>query len=126
MFTKYFGYQGPSFLAKHLLKDNQVKNNQIVNQAIYLIKKLRNRAIRKEVPENENPNKIISIVAIENFLNFNNQQKDKGLKILTPNQMLQRLPIKAGNTSGNFLNETRQIIYSLHQAKETTKKVTTI
>ena len=42
--------------------------------------------------------------------------------------MLQRLPIalaqvKAGNTSENLLNEIRQIIYSLYQAKEITKKV---
>ena len=47
----------------------------------------------------------------------------RGLKILTPKQMLQRLPIalaqvKAGNTSENWLNEIRQIIYSLHQANE--------
>ena len=49
------------------------------------------------------------------------------LKILTPKQMLQRLPIalaevKAGSRSENLLNEIRQIIYSLHQAKEITKK----
>ena len=42
--------------------------------------------------------------------------------------MLQRLPIapaqaKTGNTSENFLNEIRQIIFSLYQAKEITKKV---
>ena len=41
--------------------------------------------------------------------------------------MLQRLPIafeqvKAGNTSGNWLNKIRQIIYSLYGAKEITKK----
>ena len=50
------------------------------------------------------------------------------LKILNPKQMLQRLPItlaqvKAGNTSKNLLNEIRQIMYSLYQAKEITKKV---
>ena len=42
--------------------------------------------------------------------------------------MLQRLPIalaqvKASNTSQNLLNEVRQIIYSLYQAKQITKKV---
>ena len=42
--------------------------------------------------------------------------------------MLQRLPIalaqvKAGNNSKNLLNEMRQIIYSLYQAKEITEKV---
>ena len=42
--------------------------------------------------------------------------------------MLQRLPIalaqvKARNTSGSLLSEIHQIIYSLYQAKEITKKV---
>ena len=41
--------------------------------------------------------------------------------------MLQRLPIalaqvKAGNTSKNLLNETRQLIYSLYRAKDIAKK----
>ena len=54
--------------------------------------------------------------------------KNKRLKILTPKQFLQRLPIafaqvKAGNNSGNLLNEIRQIVYSLYQSKEITKKV---
>ena len=45
------------------------------------------------------------------------------LKILTPKQMLQRLPIallqvKAGNNSENLLNAIRQIVYSLHQSKK--------
>ena len=52
----------------------------------------------------------------------------KGLKILTPKQMLQRLPIalaqvKAGNISQNLLSKIRQIIYSLYQSKVITKKV---
>ena len=52
----------------------------------------------------------------------------KGLKILTPKQMLRRLPIalaqvKAGNTSENLLNEIRKITYFLYQAKEITEKV---
>ena len=50
------------------------------------------------------------------------------LKMLTPKQMLQRLPkalaqVKVGNNSENLLNEMRQIIYSLYQVKEITKKV---
>ena len=52
----------------------------------------------------------------------------KELKILTPKQMFQRLPIalvqvKAGNNSQSLLNEIRQIVYSLYQSKEITKKV---
>ena len=54
--------------------------------------------------------------------------KGTGLKILTPKQMLQRLPIalaqiKAGNNSENLLNEIRKIAYSLYQSKEITKKI---
>ena len=56
------------------------------------------------------------------------KQDGTGLKILTPKQMLQRLPIalaqvKAGNNSESLLNEIRQIVYSLYQSKEITKKV---
>ena len=56
------------------------------------------------------------------------EQKGTGLKILTPNQMLKRLPIalaqvKAGNNSESLLNEIRQIVYSLYRSKEITKKV---
>ena len=58
----------------------------------------------------------------------NKATKGTGLKILTPKQMLQRLPIalaqvQAGNNSENLLNEIRQIVYSLYQSKEITKKV---
>ena len=54
--------------------------------------------------------------------------QDEELKRLTPKQMLQRLPIslakvKVANTSENSLNEISQIIYSLYQPKEITKKV---
>ena len=50
------------------------------------------------------------------------------LKLLTPKQMLQRLPIalgqvKAGNNSESLLNKIRQIVYSLYQSKQITKKV---
>ena len=56
------------------------------------------------------------------------KQEGKGLKILTPNQMLKRLPIalaqiKAGNNSESLLNEIRQIVYSLYRSKKNTKKV---
>ena len=54
--------------------------------------------------------------------------KGTGLKILTPKQVLQRLPIalaqvKVGNNSESLLNEIRQIVYSFYQSKQITKKV---
>ena len=59
---------------------------------------------------------------------FEKSQKGEGLKILTPNQLLKRLPIalaqvKVGNNSENLLHEIRQIVYSLYRSKEITKKV---
>ena len=48
-----------------------------------------------------------------------------GLRILTPKQMPQGLPIvqvKAGNIFENLLNQIRQIIYSLYRASKVTKK----
>ena len=53
------------------------------------------------------------------------EQGGTGLKISKPKQKLQRLPIalaqvKAGKS---LLNEIRQIVYSLYQAKQITKKV---
>ena len=53
---------------------------------------------------------------------------NSNIKILTPKQMLQRLPteftqVKAGNGSENLLNEIRQIIYSLYQAKQISNRV---
>ena len=55
--------------------------------------------------------------------------KGKGLKILTPQQIFQRLPIvlaqvKVGNNSESLLKEIRQIVYSLYESKQITKKYT--
>ena len=54
------------------------------------------------------------------------EQEGEVLKILTPNQMLKRLPIalaqiKAGNNSESLLNEIRQIAYYLYRSKKITK-----
>ena len=67
---------------------------------------------------------------------FSTKSKDAGilnldnsrLKILSPKQMFQRLPIalsqvKACNNSERSLNEVRQIVYYLYQSKQITKKV---
>ena len=56
------------------------------------------------------------------------ETEGRGPKTLTPKQKLQRLPIalaqvKAGNNSEGLLNEIRQIVYSLYQSKQITKKV---
>ena len=82
---------------------------------------LRNAVNKQIIYVNENPDKLIDIV--EKILDYYNQQKSKKLKILTPKQMLQSVPIalaqvKASNTSENLLNKIRKIIHSLYQAKK--------
>ena len=63
------------------------------------------------------------------ILKFNKQnQQRKGFKILTPQQMLSRLPItlaqlKAGNNSDKLKNEIRQLLYSLYRSNNMTKQV---
>ena len=81
----------------------------------------------KEEIKIEKPNEIVRVV--EMILDFNKQnQQGKGLKILSPNQMLSRLPItlaqlKVGNNSDKLKNEIRQLLYSLHRSKNMTKQV---
>ena len=81
----------------------------------------------EEEKEIEKPHEIVNIV--EEILEFNKQkQEGKGLKILTPDQMLSRLPItlaqlKAGNNSEKLKNEIRQILYYLYRSKKLTKKI---
>ena len=64
---------------------------------------------------------------VEEILKFN-EQNQEGLKILTPNQMLSRLPItlaqlKVGNNSEKLKNEIRQLLCSLYHSKYMTKQV---
>ena len=66
--------------------------------------------------------------AIKLYNDYSSMVSEAKTKILTPKEMLQRLPIalaqvKAGNNSESLLNEIRQIVYSLYQSKEITKKV---
>ena len=70
----------------------------------------------------------IEILSDANYNSKHSETKGTGLKMLTPKQMLQRLSIalaqvKAGNNSESLLNEIKQIVYSLYQSKQITKKV---
>ena len=87
------------------------------------------KEMSEEERENEKPDKIVKIV--EEILKFNKQkqnQEGRGLKILTPSQMLSRLPIslaqlKAGNNSEKLKNEIRQLLYSLYRLKNMSRQV---
>ena len=86
--------------------------------------------IEKMSEDEKNPEKPDEILKIaEEILEFNKQkQSGQGLKILTPNQMLSRLPInlvqlKAGNKSEKLKNEIRKLLYSLYRSIKLTKQL---
>ena len=106
---------------KHNIQVNLIKSSLID------LKKDTGNASKHDVNKIEEINKIVDIVEL--ILNFNQQnQEGKGLKILTPSQMLSRLPIslaqlKAGNNSEKLKNEIRQLLYPLNRSKKLTKQM---
>ena len=106
------------------------KNKNMVESINKKLTKLKN--IVKNVPKDEvskvEENKKI-IVIVERILELNSKkQLEIGLKILTPNQMLSRLPItlaqlKPRNNSEKLENEIRQLLCSLYRSKKLTKQL---
>ena len=92
-----------------MIRAKQAKNEQLINNADDVLIDIRNAIIKKS-PENKNSIKIIDIV--ETILDFMKQQKGKVVKVLTPKQMLQKIP--KVHTSQSLLNEIHQFIYYLY------------
>ena len=131
MFKEYFNFKVPSALEKKLYETKDKKKNIDLAELI----KIRWSNLKDEIEkmsqdekETEKPDKILEIV--EKILIFNRENREQqglGLKILTPNQMLSRLPItlaqlKAGNNSEKLKNEIRQLLYSLYRSKNLPKQ----
>ena len=107
---------------KKLCETEETRNEN----RVYLIKEVLNRM--KKIIENVSKNKTFMIEENEKIINIVDRilyfdqldQSGQGLKILTPNQILSRLPIslaqlKAGNNSEKLKNEIRQLLYSLYR-----------
>ena len=119
LFQKYFNFDRPSALLRSLfrIKDKR-KNKKLVD-------------LKMKLSENEfeiaEPDKTVDIV--RKILEFNRQnQEGQGLKILTPQQTLSRLPIslaqlKAENNSQKLKNEIGQLLYSLYRSKKLSKTI---
>ena len=98
LFEDYFDFSVPSALAKKLCETkNKNKNNELVELIKIRQNNLKDKTekMSKEVLKNKKADKISKV--IEEVLDFNQleQQKGEGLKMLTLNQMLSRLPITA-------------------------------
>ena len=126
----HFSVSTPAALIKKLYEmKNKEKNGDLVNVIKSGLSDLWDEIenmCENEKKKNEKPNEMVDIV--QNILEFNRQQEGRGLKILTPSQMLSRLPIslaqlKAGNNSEKLKNEIRQILHSLYKSKKLTKNI---
>ena len=115
---------------KKLCETEETRNEN----RVYLIKEVLNRM--KKIIENVSKNKTFMIEENEKIINIVDRilyfdqldQSGQGLKILTPNQILSRLPIslaqlKAGNNSEKLKNEIRQLLYSLCRSKKLIKQL---
>ena len=109
--------------------NNKEKNSKLVNIFNSGLKDLEEqiKEMSEQEREIEKPYNIAKIVKKNLEINKLNQE-GKGLKILTPVQMLSRLSItlaqlKAGNNPGKLKNEIRQLLYSLYRSKNMTKQV---
>ena len=116
------------------IRNSQIKFSEVKNKQKEFLNKLNNIKIgKKTVEKNEMVNNLgkfynsreevinffrdyAEILSDANYDSKHSETKGTGLKILTPKQMLQSLPIslarvKAGNNSETLLSEIRQIVY---------------
>ena len=117
-----------------MYKKSREIEGEINDYQVYSIKAVLNKMKKhiKNVSEDrksatEKKEQIINIA--ERILYFYQlEQPGSGLKIITLNQMLSRLPIslaqlKAGNNSEKLKNKIRQLLYSLYRSKKLTMQL---
>ena len=107
-------------------KEKNSKLVEILNSGLEDLEK-EIKEMSKETIEIEKPYNIVKVV--KKILDINkHSQEGKGIKILTPNQMLSILPttlaqLKVRNNSEKLKNEIRQLLYSLYRSKNMTKQL---
>ena len=107
MFEHYFNFVVPSTFAKYLYETkNKNKNNELVEEVKKRWSNLKDEAEKmyEDEKETEKPDKLLKIVK------ENQKPGGLGVKILTPNQMLSKLPttlpqLNAGTNSEKLKNE---------------------
>ena len=130
----------------NVIKNSPIKFSEVKNKQNEFLDKLKNIKIGEKTAEQKetinNHDKFcksreevinffrdyVEMLSDANHDSKQSETKGTGLKILTPKQLLQRLPIalaqvKAGNDSESLLNEIRQTVYSLYKSNRITKKV---
>ena len=114
----------PSMNAYDAKSDGVQESEQIFYESIGERVKLRRQKADDKTDEGDNDEKPDTInmpdIESEESAAQRRSQRGQGLKILTPQTMLRRLPIssaqlKTGNNSQKRKNEIRQLLYSLHR-----------
>ena len=122
LFRKHLSFQRSSEILKTVYnKNDKKKNNKLVSVIKSGLSDLKDESEKTSEDEKriEQSDKIVDIV--EMIVEFNKQnQVGQGLKILTPDQLLSRLPIslaqlKEGSNSEKLKNEIRQLLHSLNR-----------
>ena len=130
LFQKHFNFGNQSVMLRDLFRTNNKRKNKqlvgLIKSGLSHLKEDIEQMSENEI-EVEKPYEMVDIIEMIFEVNRQNQE-GKGLKILTLEQMLSRLPIslaqlKAGNNSGKLKNETRQLLYSLHRSKMLSKTI---
>ena len=120
----------PSMYAYDAKSDGVEESEQTFEESIGERVKLRRQKADDKTDEGDNNEKPDTInmhgLEIEESAAQRRSQRGQGLQILTPQQMLSRLPIslaqlKAGNNSQKLRNEIRQLLYSLYRSKKLSK-----
>ena len=131
-FKNILSFQRASSMLQAVSNTNSKRKN---NKLVDLIKsrlndlKRETEEMSKDEIKVDKKDKIVDIA--EKILECNNQNQERQglkLKILTPDQMLSRLPItlaqlKAVNNSEKLKNEIRQLLHFLHRSKKLTKTI---
>ena len=105
----------------------KIKSVEANNDGIFEVfeeKSDREKQESDEQPDTTNMSELESEESAEQ----NKKQRGAGLKTLTPDQMLSRLPItlaqlKVEYNSEKLINETRQLLYSLYRSKKLTNTI---
>ena len=123
--------------SKSLFKRSQNKMVKILlpkEEIVYRPRKKSNIAEERtdttDTEESEESTKQPDVLKLESELSAaeRRNQPGQGPKILTPDQMVSKLPItlgqlKAGNNSQKLINEIRQLLCSLYRSKKLTKAI---
>ena len=112
------------------MSENKIKSERpdvIVNLAEMIIDANERQLDRFNTPGESSRNIMPDLESEESDAQRGNKS-GHGLKILTPQQMLNRLPIslaqlKAGNNSQELKNKIRQLLYSLYRYKKLSKRI---